>query len=147
MRANTQTFSFTSWLRYRYFTLLVLLTFTSPLFAQDLPEKILGYKVYKANISVDSGSDLPGDGQGEAFVTITDPKLANVSLNGLTLSVSAAIKALNQSGKVDFLTFHDFQVNGIPVEIEKYDTPFSFRKDELVTLPKPATLFLEAKEF
>lgn len=126
-----------------HFFVFILLTAAMPLSAQNLPDRILGYKVHKTNITVDNSANAFQDnGKSDALVSISEPKLEDVSLTGITLSVFAAIKALDQSGKVDFLTFHDFRVYGIPVEIEKYDTPFSFTKNEPVNLPKPATLFL-----
>ncbi|MBC7898550.1 MAG: hypothetical protein H7070_00730 [Saprospiraceae bacterium] len=107
-----------------------------------MPDKIQGYKVHRTIVVVDSEKNPTKSKQGEAIVNISDPEVVDVSLSGVTLSVSAAVTALNQSGKVDFLTFNDFRVNGIPVEIEKYDIPFSFSKKESVNLPKPASLFL-----
>ncbi|CAN5599655.1 hypothetical protein BH18ACI3_BH18ACI3_21690 [soil metagenome] len=142
MRADIQNLSLINRFLRHLFTLFILLAASATLFGQDLPDKIQGYKVHRTIIVVDSEKDLTRTKQGEAFVTIGDPELVDVSLSGITLSVSAAITALNQSGKVDFLTFRDFRVNGIPVEIEKYDTPFSFSKNEPASLPKPASLFL-----
>ena len=85
-----------------------------PMFAQDLPGKIRGYKVYNAEIS----------------------------LTKITLELSAEISGLQQSGRVDFLSFRDFRVNDLPVEVEEYKESFAFEKNQKITLPKPAVIHL-----
>lgn len=143
MRTASQNSSFINRFLFRIFTLFILLAASAALFGQDLPDKIQGYKVHPTIVSVENSElSISRKTNNEASISIGDPELVDVSLSGVTLSVSAAITALSQSGKVDFLTFHDFRVNGIPVEIEKYDESFSFKKNEPVNLPKPATLFL-----
>jgi hypothetical protein len=111
--------------------------------AQQLPSEIRGYKVHRQDIVIADASDAKAEsGSLDAFIKIGEPELTDVSLTGMTLEIPAEIKALQQSGKVDFLTFHDFRVNGISVNAEEYAEPFSFRKNEAVTLPKPARVFL-----
>ena len=111
--------------------------------AQDLPDKIRGYKVYRAEISVKTVADKSQiKSKTEAFVKVGEPELINVSLSGITFEISAEIDALEQSGKVDFLTFNDFRVNGLAVEVEVYKNSFEFRKNQLILLPKPARIFL-----
>jgi hypothetical protein len=113
--------------------------------AQDLPDRIRGYKVHKANVSVltvnqpSQPKDIP-----EARVTIGDPSVSYISLTGLTLEVPAEILASGQSGKVDFLTFQNFRVNGLTVDIEEYKESFEFKKEQLVELPAPAKIYLRA---
>jgi hypothetical protein len=124
-----------------------LLLFTSPLFAQDLPDKIRGYKVHKAEISVKADRNKnEAKADFEAFVKIGDPQIAEISLAGVTIEIPAEISGLQQSGQVDFLTFHDFRVNDLPVEIEEYKESFSFAKNQPVVLPKPARIFLGAAQ-
>ncbi|MCU1287932.1 MAG: hypothetical protein JWN60_161, partial [Acidobacteria bacterium] len=126
---------------------LFLLLFTVPLSAQDLPDKIRGYKVYQADVSVKTDAVKTGTkSRSEAFVKVGEPVLAEVSLTGITLELSAEISGLRQNGQVDFLTFHDFRVNGLPVEIEEYKESFAFKKDQTVILPKPARIFLSATQ-
>lgn len=121
----------------------LLLLFAASVLSQDLPREIRGYKVHKEKITVVDIADKSGAMEnGKALVKVGEPDLVNVALTGITLAISAEIKALEQSGKVDFLTFHDFRINGLEVEIEEYTDSFSFRKNETVTLPKPAKLFL-----
>lgn len=129
------------------FVLLLLCLFADSLFAQNLPDKIRGYKVYQAEISVKTaGEKTDKSAPAEAFVKIGEPQLIDVSLTGITFELSAEIDALAQSGKVDFLTFHDFRVNGLKVEVEEYKNPFEFKKDQPIRLPKPARIFLGASQ-
>lgn len=115
-------------------------------FAQDLPKEIRGYKVYKTDISV-STTDRKADKKGsEARVKIGDPEVADLSFSGVTFELPAEMTAYDQSGRVDFLMFHDMKVNGLDVEVEEYKNAFSFKKNELVMLPKPARIFLGTRQ-
>lgn len=117
-----------------------------PISNPDYPDKIRGYKVYNADIDVKNASGKPAGRtekeNAEAFVTVGDPTLADISLAGITFEVSAEIDALDQSGKVDFLAFHDFRVNDLAVEIEEYKNSFEFKKNQPIVLPAPARIFL-----
>lgn len=116
-------------------------------FAQDLPDKIRGYKVHKTEINVRNSTEkAETKSNTEAVVMLGEPEVVDVSLNGITLEISAELDALEQSGKVDFLTFNDFRVNGLTVEIEEYKNAFEFKKNQLVKLPKPARIFLRTSQ-
>ena len=124
----------------------VLLLCSSFAAAQNLPDKIRGYKVYKANVAVrnqtsDTNKSETRD-ESEAFVKIGEPELIDVSLTGATLELSAEIVAPAQSGTVDFLTFRDFRVNGLKVQIEEYKESFELKKNQPVVLPKPVKIFI-----
>lgn len=122
---------------------LVILLFSTAQFSQDLPKEIRGYKVYKTKISVKNAADkTPEKDPFEAAVKLHEPDLVNIALTGVTFDITAEIEVFEQSGKVDFLTFHEFRVNGIEVEVDEYRNPFEFKKGETVLLPKPARLFL-----
>ncbi len=124
---------------------ILLLSFLAN--AQNLPDKIRGYKVYDAKISVKTENDkIETKGESEASVNIGEPEIADVSLTGITLELSAEILGLEQSGCIDFLTFHDFRVNGLPVEIEEYKESFAFKKNQPNQLPKPVVIFLSAAQ-
>lgn len=110
--------------------------------AQDLPKEIRGYKVKKAGITI---TNLPAgvdDGIRDAKVVIGDPELVDISLSGITFEVSAELEPLENSGKVDFLTFHDIRINGITVNVGEYKEAFNFKKGQRVKLPNPARVFL-----
>ena len=128
--------------------LSVILFFTISAFAQELPKEIRGYKVYKAKISVKNQAEKSSDSksdkkdQTEAYVKVSAPELADLSLTGITLELTAEIEASEQSGKVDFLTFRDFRVNNLAVEVEEYKESFEFKKNQKIALPKPIKIFV-----
>ena len=111
--------------------------------AQDLPDEIRGYKVHNAKISVTNqpGSRPEKDGS-EARARLTEPELIDTSLTGLTFEISGEIDPLEHKGKVDFLMFRNFKVNGLDVEIEEYRNSFEFKKNEAIRLPVPVKIFL-----
>lgn len=123
------------------FTVLFLFPAAFGQASSDLPNKIRGYKVHKKIIEVSHSKTRPDDDYS-ASINFTEPDLIDISLTGITFAVSAEILALEQSGTVDRLMFHDLRVNDIPVTIEDFSSPFSFRKRETVKLPKPARIFL-----
>jgi hypothetical protein len=123
---------------------VLILLFFQPVFSQNLPKKIRGYKVYNAQVIVSSKTGMYFPVVHEASVDIGKPEVADISLTGITIEVPAEIYASHQSGKVHFLTFQDFRINGLTVDIEEYREPFSFKEDQATALPKPARIFLRA---
>lgn len=120
-----------------------LFFFSSFIIAQDLPNEIRGYKVYKAKISVKNQTEKTDvKNKSEVFVKVGEPEVVDVSLTGVTIEFSAEIDALEQSGTVDFLTFKDFRVNGLAVDVEEYRESFEFKKNQIITLPKPVKIFV-----
>jgi hypothetical protein len=122
--------------------LIVSLILAASIGAQELPGKIRGYSVYKADIIVSQQLPTAGGPVSDAVVSLSDPTLKELSAAGATLQVSAEFKAVKQSGQVDFLAFHDLRVNGIPVDVDEYRESFKFTKGETVKLPAPATIFI-----
>jgi hypothetical protein len=111
--------------------------------AQDLPNEIRGYKVYKAKISVkNQNKKSVAQDKSEAFIKVGGPEVVDVSLTGVTLELSAEIDVPIQSGTVDFLTFKDFRVNGLAVNVEEYRESFEFKKNQTAILPKPVKIFI-----
>lgn len=121
----------------RRLSILFFVLLVSGLDAQQLPDKIRGYKVYRETISVNANSQA-----AEASVKVGAPELVDLSLNGLTFELPAEFVAANQSGKIRMVTFHDLRVNGIEVEAEEYSHPFEFRKSEHLKLPKPVRILV-----
>ena len=120
-----------------------LLAFVSLCFSQEMPSKIRGYKVHNANIQVRSSEDKqPASGDREAVITLGKLEVDDYGISGITLAAGADISPVDQSGKVEFLTFRDFRINGITVDIEEYKHSFSFKKGEAISLPKPARVFV-----
>ena len=100
-------------------------------FSQDLPSKIRGYKVYKKAVSVTSTDGPAGS------LKISTPSVEDVSFSSVKVAVTIGMDGVSETGRVDFLTFHDFKINGIPVTIDEYIEPFGFKKGQTVSLPKP----------
>ena len=119
--------------------LFLILVSGSVAAAQDLPEKIRGYKVYRDKVSVNASS-----AESDAAIHIGEPEIVDVSLSGITLDLPAEFTTSNQSGKVEMVTFHDLKVNGIKVEPEEYLHKFQFRKNEKTIVPQPVRIFVPA---
>jgi hypothetical protein len=114
------------------------LAFSQTATGQELPNSIRGYKVHHAGASVVSIDTTNGDDvRSDISITLKTPEVIEITLSGAVFEVDAEFTA-SRSGKVDLITFHDFQVNGIPFEIDDVATPFSFKKNKVATIPKPA---------
>jgi hypothetical protein len=122
---------------------LLLLGFLSfalfrPAAAQDLPANILGYKVYKANVTVLGPADISGKRPANgASAKLREFSVADVGLYGATFEIAVDVEPFDHSGKVDLLMFRDFEIQGVPIAIEEYRHPFEFKKQTAVTLPSP----------
>lgn len=139
----------TSYLLPFAFLILCGLIFVSALEAQDLPGEIRGYKVHKAKISVQAetgGDDNPKKEDFRVAVKFDKPELIKITPLGATFEVSGELTVSDQSAKVDFLTFKDFRVNGLKVEIEEYREPFEIRKNTPARLKKPVKIFVSAAQ-
>lgn len=122
---------------------IIFLNFSGISAAQDYPKEIRGYKVHKTKVSVkNEGEKNAANDDSEAFATLGEPRVSGVSLTGFTLEIPVKMSAIEQSGKVDFLTFNDFIVNDLSVSIEEYTESFAFEKNKPVDLPKPIKVFI-----
>jgi hypothetical protein len=109
--------------------------------AQELPKKIRGYKLHRVDVSVNKenrGSGIRVD------VGFGEPRVTSFSLEGLTFELDSTVLVYGKSGKVDFLMFRDFTVNGIDVEINEYRKSFDFEKDASVKLENPVSITVGA---
>lgn len=122
--------------------LFLFLIFASAAFAQDLPDEFRGYKIYKAKVIVQSQSSDSKSKKADAIINPGEPQMTDVSISGAEFEMMPEISTLKQSGQVDFLVFKDFRVNGLGVEIEEYNEPFDFQKNQLIKLPKPIKISL-----
>ncbi len=122
--------------------LVPLLLLAVPVYSQELPKKIRGYTVHRDTVTVKSdGVNSPAP-LTDVVLKVDDPVLTDLGLDGVTFEVSARIRSARQTGKVDFLSFHDFRINGLSVNVEEYRHSFSFRRNETINLPAPAKVFL-----
>src|SRR5688572_5839160 len=105
---------------------------------QELPKKIRGYKVHSETLTVKNepiGDDKP-------YVVVGQPSVTDISVSGVTLAITAELRSAGYEGRVDMLSFRDFTVNGIPVEVRDLNIPFNVEKAGTTILPGPATVFL-----
>ncbi len=127
--------------------LFVLCLFAFAADAQELPDKIRGYKVKKADITI--GNKGAGNSENDDVsveVRFDEPEVASVGLTGITLELGGKFIIYGQSGTVNFITFKDFKVNGIKVDIEEYKKSFDFKKGETVELEKPVEIFVRTSQ-
>ena len=119
---------------------LVAFILAYPALGQDLPDKIRGYKVHSevVKLSNDGAVDRPS-------VSVATPSVADVSLSGITVSVSGELEEAGYDGRVEMLIFRDFRVNGLAVEVAEFTTPFQVTKRGRTALPVPAQVFLPAR--
>lgn len=115
-----------------------ILALAFPSSAQKLPDKIRGYKVYSSNIVVADQTDQDNvKDKADVLVRFGTPNISAGVLSA-SIDIGADITSLKQGGQVDFLTFHDFRINGVAVEIDEYRSVFSFKKNTSFSLPHPA---------
>lgn len=127
------------------FFLIFLLTLSA--FAQELPDKIRGYKVHKDKISIQDEPDTSRKNKDlYVEVNLDNPELTDITALGLKLELGGEITVFGQSGTVDFISFKEFQVNGITVEIEEYKETFEFKKNSPFKLEKPIEMFINTAQ-
>src|SRR5437868_12333081 len=125
---------------------MFLAVFAAPTHAQNKSGKIRGYKIYDAHVKVGNSAGCGSESSGfNAFVSLGTPKPSAISLDGLALDVAASFCSIEYSGHVDFLTFRDFQVNGLAVYVEEFRNPFQFSKDVAVHLPGSAQVVISGQ--
>lgn len=118
-----------------FFSLTLLFQFAA---GQNLPGNIRGYKVEKVPLKI---SQLPRETAAkdtDIFVKLGAPAVSITSLFSADVEISGEFVPAKQSGQVDFLTFHDIKVNGIPIDVNEYAHSFAFRKGETTVLKQPA---------
>lgn len=115
-----------------------ILALASLAHAQKLPDKIRGYKVenvaLKISYAIPDGKKLSDD--FDLHIQLTKPQ---VKLNGLlsaAIEVGADTISTRHSGEIDFVSFHDVRVNGIPIDVAEYAGPLSMKKGIRSTLPR-----------
>ena len=125
------------------FLSLLILSLSSLVTAQEWPDKIQGYKVFDAKVTVTTSPLRPVNGEKvDAFLKLSIPTLAGVGFTGATVEIGAEVTATDQSGRVDFVIFEGVTINGVKVDVEEYKHRFSFKKEHPTVIPKPVRLSL-----
>lgn len=124
--------------------ILLLLAFEAS--AQELPDKIRGYKVYKTKVQVSRSTGTTTDAAlaGEPVVKIDEPRVIDIGLTGVAFETDANLGVMPQSGRIDFLTFRDFRVNGVAIEFDEYTHSFDVKKGVAIKLPRPVQGFVSS---
>ena len=126
-------------------TLLIILFFSAfyipDVFTQSLPNKIRGYKLHKTAIPIYT-DDKSVSKPKKPYVLLHsfDFKIGNVSIDKTTWEVKNNFTVFGQSGKIDFIVFENFEINGVGVSISEYKNKFSFKKGKYISLNKPVTM-------
>jgi hypothetical protein len=115
------------------------------------PKEIRGYKLERAKVKIKKNGDAKKEGSDEqaekdtdALIQFGEARIVRTTPLGITLEVPVTVAAVKQGGRVDFLTFEDMVVNGMPVTIEDYMHSFKLPNDEAVSLPQPVRLFISS---
>lgn len=114
---------------------------------RDYPKEIRGYKLARAKVEIKKTSkndDAKTANDTDALIQFGEPRVVKTTPLGITLEVPVTVAAVKQGGHVDFLTFEDVVVNGMPVTIEDYMNPFELPNKEAVSLPQPVRLFISS---
>jgi hypothetical protein len=123
---------------------------SAPTAPRAYPREIRGYKVALAKVKIKKSSgEKKGDaeesaGDSDALIQFGEARVVSTTPFGLTLEVPVTVAAVKQGGRVDFLTFEDMVVNGMPVTIEDYMHSFELPNKEAISLPQPVRLFISS---
>ena len=120
------------------FLILVPLSLVSNAQTTELPKKIRGYKVHGETLKV---TNEPAR-EGNPYVVVGQPSVSDISISGVTLAVTAELRSAGYEGRVDMVSFRDFTVNGLPVEVRDIESPFNIEMTGTTPLPGPATIFV-----
>ena len=123
----------------KFLFIALILSFTLCSSAQGLPRKIRGYKVHDEILKLQNAVAKTAHSPSVAVHT---PTVSDVSLSGISLVIIGEIEEAGYDGRVDMMTFRDFRVNGVTVEVADFSTPFRLHKRGKTALPAPARMFL-----
>ncbi len=115
--------------------------------AQHLPKKIRGYKVHHAKVLIESHDRRSSTDKGIVIIVdVGKPNVSGVSFFGFTIEISPKITILKKSGKIDFITFKNINVNGIKLRLDEYNQKFTFKKSKAFELQPPLKAFLSTSQ-
>lgn len=114
---------------------------------RDYPKEIRGYKVERARVEIKKqkgGKEESADADREELLQLGEPRVVRITPLGITLEVPVTVSAVKQGGHVDFLTFEDMTVNGMPVTLNEYHRSFKLPTRDPLTLPEPVTIYINS---
>lgn len=95
----------------------------------DLPSKIDGYKVENAKVVVTKSSPSSISG-ADVVIRLDDPRIANFGLLTASVEIRGEMFSNTASGEIERMSFHDVEVNGVPVDLDDVRDGFKFRRGE-----------------
>ncbi|MEP6947201.1 MAG: hypothetical protein ABJA02_14870 [Acidobacteriota bacterium] len=123
------------------FAIILSTIFAFGVVGQKLPDRVRGYKSYNLPAVAEARDGRIGD-KNSLLVKTFRPQIDSIGLNGFAFDVLAEISGIGRTGQVDFLTFRDFRLNGVRIEIAEYNHTFSFKDREAVALPSPLKVLI-----
>lgn len=108
--------------------------------ASGLPGEVRGYKVERAKVRTRKQKNSGGTEEVQDLVTFGTARVESVGPLEVALEVPVTIAPVRSSGEVELLVFEGVEVNGIPVSVEDYKTPFSLPQSGPLTLSDPIRL-------
>lgn len=139
-------FNYPSGLTFGVISLLAFSLFSTQIIAQSSPSKIRGYKVHNAEVFISTDPDDIDENVKGVLVDFEDPVVSGFSLTGVTFDVRASVTSFSQSGTIDFITFKDFKINGISIEIAEFNKSFSLPRGNPVSFLSPIKVFVNGIE-
>ncbi len=106
----------------------------------DLPKEVRGYKVERAKVKARKQKISVGPDDVQDLVTFGTARVESVGPLEVSLEVPVTIAPVQSSGEVELLVFEGVEVNGIPVSVEDYRTPFSLPQNGPLALSDPIRL-------
>jgi hypothetical protein len=104
------------------------------------PGNIGDYKVFNANVFINSTQDAVPSGVEENFdslVKIGAPQNFGIALSGPSFELPLSMKIFKTGGRVDRITFDSIEIEGIKVLVEDLTKPFKFSQGVETSLPRP----------
>ncbi len=119
------------------FFCLIFLILACSNFAQ---EKISGYKVYNAKVSVISARDnVPPNIKNDfdSLVKIGKPRNFTLTTAGASFEIPLSVNIFKSGGRIERVSFENVQVNGLKMQVEDFIEVFDFEKGLDMPFPRP----------
>jgi hypothetical protein len=110
--------------------------------AQNLPDEIRGYKVHHAKVALSRNGEKQGEEDIDIAVNPGNPTLKQIYPLALAFNLPIEMTVYRQNAKIDFLSFKNFRVNGIAVNIDDYMQAFEVKKDKQFSLEPPLSIYV-----
>jgi len=136
------------------FAVLALLCISAAAFSQDYPGEIRGYKVYRTKVNVVAPRISPLNGRfgskndhekNVVSLNVGEPTVESFGLGGLELSFLPRVSGIDQTGRVEIISFKDIQINNVNAEIAEYTAAFDIERNVETSLSTPLKVMVGLK--